>query len=113
MARWSWWGYRPTESPKHGPPSETPSTQRPATGGSGYGAGHAPDGLKPPPKRVTRTKITKEGLLHLVVARDGLPMNDLGDQWAVAVSEILLDLLERGVELEVPAQPDVPYQQYN
>lgn len=40
-------------------------------------------------------------------------MNTLGDQWAVAVSEILLDLLERGVELKTAADPDMPYQQYN
>lgn len=99
--RWTWcfvakWfapvdgGYRATNAPEsHGPPSETPSTQRPAVA----------------------TPSSRDWYLVQQGATDS---NNVVLQWWVeAVSRILLDLRERGVELEVPAQPDVPYQQYN
>jgi hypothetical protein len=57
----------------------------------------------------SHTRTTDEGLLRYVIQFNGLPLNAIGDQWAVAVSRILLDLQRQGVELEVPVTPHVPY----
>ena len=107
MAKWfapRGGGYTGGDKPvPHGPPPQTP-----ATGGAGYSAGHRPGGLRPPPWEVTRTVITDEGLLRMVIERDGLPMNEWGDRWAMAVSRMLLDL-QKESKIGTSDTPHVPY----
>lgn len=41
-----------------------------------------------------RTPLTDQGLFRLVITQGGLPMNIRGDQWAVAVSKTLIEIVE-------------------
>jgi len=107
MAKWfapRGGGYTGGDKPvPHGSPPKTP-----ATGGSGYGAGHRPGGLRPPPARITSGPLSEDDILRYVIQIDGLPLNTLGDQWAVAVSRLLLDLRKES-KIGTSDTPHVPY----